>query len=118
MMDVTNWVTFLNPRESNFSSEKHFLSPVFRPVVGPATMRLANREIERNKLPFNPESGRPWLVNAHAKLPLQLAQPCESSPVESELSALPASLRELRQDPSDLIPQSEREHASPIILIT
>ena len=103
-----------------YDAEKHFLSPVFRPVVGPATMRLANREIERNKLPFNPESGRPWLVNAHGKSPLQLAPPSESSSIESELSALPASLRELRQERSDLKPQSKQEQAqeSPIILIT
>jgi len=99
-----------------YDVEKHFLSPVFRPVVGPATMRLANREIERNKLPFNPESGRPWLANAHGKSPLQLAPPSESSPVENELSALPASLRGLRQDSSNLTPPTEEE--SPIILIT
>ena len=98
-----------------YDSEKHFLSPVFRPVVGPTTMRMANREIERNKLPFNPESGRPWLANAHAKPPLQLA-PVSESPPESELSALPASLRGLRQGSSSL--SSEPADESTIILIT
>ena len=98
-----------------YDSEKHLLSPVFRPVAGPATMRMANREIERNKLPFNPESGRPWLANAHAKSPLQLA-PVSESPAESEMSALPRSLRGFRQDASNLTMQPEEE--LPIILIT
>ena len=94
-----------------YDSEKHLLSPVFRPVAGPATMRMANREIERNKLPFNPESGRPWLANAHAKSPLQLV------PVSGiEMSALPRSLRGLPQDASNLTMQPEEE--LPIILIT
>ncbi|MDA7666448.1 hypothetical protein N8652_02275 [bacterium] len=99
-----------------YDAEKHFLWPAFRPVVGPATMRMAKCEIERNKLPFNPESSRPWLVNAHAKSSLQLAPASESLTEESELSAFPASLRGLRQDPSNFTPQSEDE--SPIILIT
>lgn len=96
-----------------YSSEKHFLSPVFRPVAGPATMRAANREIERNKLPFNPESGRPWLANAHATAPLQLA---DTSDTTSNVSELPASLRDLRQSSPSRAEEPSDE--SPIILIT
>ena len=88
-----------------YDAEKHFLSPVFLPVVGPATMRMAKCEIERNKLPFNPKSSRPRLVNTHTRSPLQLAPESESLTEESELSALPASLRGLRQDPSNFTPQ-------------
>ena len=86
----------------SYDAEKHFLSPMFRPVVGPATMRMAHGEIERNKLPFNAESGRPWLSNSG---PLRLAPRSVDSCGEMEVPTvsgtdLPASLRPppLRQE--------------------
>ena len=55
----------------------------------------------------------PWLANAHAKAPLQLA---ETSDTPSEISELPASLRGLRQNSPSLEEHPSEE--SPIILIT
>ena len=58
----------------NYSTEKHFLSPMFRPVVGPATMRMAYGQIERNKLPLNADPSRPWLrAGSRSKGPMMLA---------------------------------------------
>ena len=101
---------------ASYSSEKHFLSPMFRPVAGPATMRMANREIERNKLPFNPESGRPWLANAHPKSPLHLAARSEMTLRAQSVSELPASILGLRRDTAAT--PDEPSDTSPIILIT
>ncbi len=93
-----------------YNAERHFLSPVFRPVVGPATIRMANHEIERNKLPFSVDHSRPWLTRKPLALrpPTQETLPSKDSENTREL---PASLRQRQRHPED-------QEDTPIILIT
>lgn len=92
----------------SYNSDKHFRSPMFRPIAGPATMRMVHGEIERNKLPFHVDGGRPWLAHAPAS-PSSSESP---SSAEDPGSALPASLR--HRQPSS----TETSEESPIILTT
>jgi hypothetical protein len=74
-------------------------------------MQMVRGEIERNKLPFNAESGRPWLRNAG---PLRLDGGLMKAMPSRNASELPSSLRR----PRHAEPIGASSNDSSIILIT